>query len=315
FHAGATLAVAAAVARGASIAVIDGFKTSTFLETCNALGATTTILLGVMASFLLREPPSPRDRAHPLRLAMLVPLREDAMVLKERFGFDVVTTFNMSETSGPIRSDLNPTVRGSCGRPRPGIAARVVDENDCEVPTGKTGELVLRADAPWVMSHGYNAMPEATAAAWRNGWFHTGDAFRTDADGNFFFVDRVKDAIRRRGENISSFEVECEAMAHDAVLEAAAVGVPSELGEEDVLLVLALKPGAELRFEEMIAFLRPRMPAYMVPRYIRLVEALPKTPTAKVQKNVLRSEGLVSNVWDRMEAGIEVKAERLRSPA
>ncbi|MEE7462844.1 ATP-dependent acyl-CoA ligase [Methylobacterium fujisawaense] len=310
FHAGATLAISASVARGASIALIGEFRTDTFLETCKRLGCTATILLGVMASFLLRRPPSPADRDHSLRLAMLVPLSEDAAVLKARFGFNVVTVFNMSETSAPIRSGLNPTVRGSCGRPRPGIEARIVDENDCEVAAGQVGELLLRADAPWVMAHGYHEMPEATARAWRNGWFHTGDAFRKDENDEYFFVDRVKDAIRRRGENISSFEVECEAMAHEAVQEVAALGVPSEFGEEDVMVVVALRPGATLPPDELIAHLMPRMPAFMVPRYVRFVDALPKTPTAKVQKHVLRNDGLTSDTWDRERAGIQVKREK-----
>jgi crotonobetaine/carnitine-CoA ligase len=313
FHAGATLAVAAAIARGASIALIGSFKTEDFLATCNRLGATATILLGVMASFLLREPLSPSDRDHSLRIAMLVPLGEDALALKQRFGFDVVTVFNMSETSGPIRSDLNPTTRGSCGRPRLGVDVRIVDENDCEVPIGQSGELIMRTDTPWVMSHGYHEMPEATARAWRNGWFHTGDAFRQDGDGNYFFVDRVKDAIRRRGENISSFEVECEVMAHEAIQEAAAIGVQSEFGEEDVMLVIACKPGVSVTPADLISFLGPRMPAFMVPRYIRFMESLPKTPTAKVQKHMLRTEGITTETWDRDKAGIRIRSEKLHT--
>ncbi len=313
FHAGATLAVSAAVARGASIALIGSFRTEDFLATCKRLGATVTILLGVMASFLLRQPPGASDRDHPLRIAMLVPLGEDALVLKQRFGFDVVTVFNMSETSSPIRSDLNPTARGSCGRPRSGVEVRIVDENDCEVPVGQSGELIVRTEAPWVMSHGYHEMPEATARAWRNGWFHTGDAFRRDSEGNYFFVDRVKDAIRRRGENISSFEVECEVMAHEAIQEVAAVGVQSEFGEEDVMVVLACKPGISVAPADLITFLQPRMPAFMVPRYVRFIDALPKTPTAKVQKHVLRTEGVTEDTWDRDKAGIRIRRERLGS--
>ena len=122
----------------------------------------------------------------------------------------------MTEVSTPIRSGKNPAPLGTCGRPRPGVEARVVDENDCEVAPGEVGELIVRTDRPWAMNHGYYKNPEATARAWRNGWFHTGDAFRVGEDGQYFFVDRMKDAIRRRGENISSFEVETEICAHPA---------------------------------------------------------------------------------------------------
>jgi carnitine-CoA ligase len=311
FHVGGTLFVSGALARGASIAVLGAFSTDTFLAECRRLGATQCLLLGAMAGFLVRRPPAAEDRSHGLRRVMVIPLGEDAPAMAARFGFEVVTLFNMSEVSAPIISGPNPTLRGSCGRLRPGIEARIVDENDCEMPVGRSGELVLRSDMPWSMSHGYHRNPEATARAWRNGWFHTGDAFRRDADGNYFFVDRVKDAIRRRGENISSFEVETEIMAHPAVLEAAAVGVPSELGEEEVLAVVAAKPGQTIDPEDLVRFLAERLPYFMVPRYVRLVEALPKTPTSKVEKHALRAEGLTPRTWDREAAGLRFSRERL----
>ena len=161
------------------------------------------------------------------------------------------------------------------------------------------------------MNHGYHRNPEATARAWRNGWFHTGDAFRVDKNGNYFFVDRIKDAIRRRGENISSFEVESEVCAHPAVREAAAVAVKSEVSEDEVLVVLSTVPGKLLDPAELISFLRPRMAHFMVPRYIRIMEALPKTPTEKIQKHILRSEGITAETWDREKAGIHIKREKL----
>ena len=215
--------------------------------------STCLTLLGAMVPFLLKAPPTPRDRDHPLKKVVLVPLSDASEVFAERFGVDVYTTFNMTETSWPLVSERNPQVRGTCGRPRDGIDARIVDDNDCEVAPGVVGELIVRSDIPWSMNHGYHNNPEATAAAWRNGWFHTGDAFRRDADGNFFFVDRLKDAIRRRGENISSFEVEAEVNAHPAVREAAAVGVPSEFGEDDVLAVVAPVAGKTIDPAELLA--------------------------------------------------------------
>ncbi|MCP4765708.1 MAG: AMP-binding protein, partial [Gammaproteobacteria bacterium] len=158
---------------------------------------------------------------------------------------------------------------------------------------------------------GYYRNPEATAVAWRNGWFHTGDGFRYDADGNFYFVDRIKDAIRRRGENISSFEVENEITAYPAVREAAAVGIPSEFGEDDVMVLVSPVDGQLIDPINLFRFLEPRMAHFMLPRYIRIVSELPKTPTSKVMKHLLREEGVTADTWDREAAGITVKREKI----
>jgi crotonobetaine/carnitine-CoA ligase len=246
-----------------------------------------------------------------LRQAIMVPLAEDAADFTARFGVDIYTVFNMTEISCPILSEKNPDVPKTCGRVRGGFEARVVDEYDMEVPHGTVGERIVRADEPWTMNHGYNGNPEATARAWRNGWFHTGDAFRRDDAGNFFFVDRIKDAIRRRGENISSFEVEAEIVSHPMVRETAVVGVPSEFGEDEVMAIVAAVPGADLDPLEIISFLSPRLPHFMVPRYIRFMTELPKTPTQKIEKHVLRSEGITKDTWDREQAGIRLKREKL----
>ena len=170
---------------------------------------------------------------------------------------------------------------------------------------------MVRTDRPWSMNHGYYKNPEATAQAWRNGWFHTGDCFRQDAEGYFYFVDRRKDAIRRRGENISSFEVEAEVVAYPAVRESAAYGVPSELGEDDVMIAVAAVDGSQINPEALLQFLKEKMPYFMVPRYIRTLTELPKTPSAKVQKHLLRAEGITSDTWDREKSGISLKREQL----
>ncbi len=310
FHAGGTGATYRMLVKGGSIAMVEAFDTTSFWDTVRATGTTCLTLLGAMVPFLLKAPPSRRDRDHPLTKVVLVPLSDDALAFAERFGVDVYTTFNMTEVSWPLVSERNPTVRGTCGRPRSGVEARIVDENDCEVAPGAVGELIVRTDTPWAINHGYHNNSDATARAWRNGWFHTGDAFRQDGEGNFFFVDRLKDAIRRRGENISSFEVEAELMAHPAVREAAAVAVPSEHGEDEVLAAIALVDGRSLDPAELLAFLLPRMPHFMVPRFIRILPGLPKTPTQKIQKNLLRADGITPDTWDREAAGIRVRRER-----
>ena len=311
FHSGGVMPTTAMLIHGGSIAMVDAFDTDTFWQTVRLRGITTSILLGVMGGFLLKRPPHPDDRSHPLRTCTYVPLNDTALQFHERFGTDIYTHFNMTEISQAIVSVANPTALGSAGRPRPGAEVRIVDENDCEVNVGEVGELIVRTDCPWATSHGYAGNAEATAAAWRNGWFHTGDGFKRDAEGNFYFVDRLKDAIRRRGENISSFEVESEILAHPSVREAAAVVVKSEIAEDEVMAVIAVKAGETLDPAELIAFLRPRMAHFMIPRYVRIVEALPRTPTAKIEKVKLRALGLTDDTWDREKAGIAVKREKI----
>lgn len=310
FHAGGTIPIILMLAKGGSIALTRGFDTQAFWSTVQRTQTTTVILLGVMCGFLMKLPEPPKDQHASLKWVTAIPFDEDSIRFGQRFGVTTITVFNMTEVSCPLISEVNPTAVGSCGRPRPGVVARVVDENDCEVAVGEVGELIVRTDRPWAMNHGYHRNPEATAKAWRNGWFHTGDGFRLDAEGNFFFVDRMKDAIRRRGENISSFEVEAEVCAHPAIREAAAVAVKSEISEDELLIVVSTSPGQSLDPAELIAFLQPRMAHFMLPRFVRIMDDLPKTPTQKVQKHILRDEGVTAETWDREQAGIRIKRER-----
>jgi len=311
FHVGGSFIVYSMLCRGASIAMTGGFNTDTFWATARATGSTVVFLLGVMGAFLLKAPAHPDEQAHPLKTVFIVPFTEDATRFAARFGVDVYTIFNMTEVSTPMISDANPTEPGYCGKPRAGVDLRVVDEHDLELAPDEIGELIVRTDQPWAMNHGYYKNPEATAAAWRNGWFHTGDAFRRDADGLFYYVDRIKDSIRRRGENISSIEVETQVNEHPAVQECAAIAVPSEWGEDEVMVVLATKPGEAVNPIDLIDFLAARMAHFMVPRYIRIMDELPKTPTTKIQKTPLRDDGITADTWDREAAGIKLKAERL----
>lgn len=310
FHIGGMGPPFVMLARGASVAMIDNFSTEDFWAVAKATQSTVVFLLGVMATFLLKAEPRPDDRDHTVKKAFMVPLTGDAPAFTERFGVDIYTIFNMTEISSPIVSEANPTKIGTCGRVRDGVNVRLVDRNDCEVPIGEIGEMLVRTDRPWAMNSGYNANPEATAEAWRNGWFHTGDAFRRDEDGYFYFVDRVKDAIRRRGENISSFEVEADVCSHPAVREAAAVAVPSEFSEDEVMVIVAPVPGQKLEARQLAEFLIDTMPYFMVPRYIRILDELPKTPSAKVMKADLRKEGVTPDTWDREAAGLRVRREK-----
>jgi crotonobetaine/carnitine-CoA ligase len=309
FHVGGSRVVNGMLLYGGTVVLLTQFKTDTFWDTIRAHGATACVLIGAVARFLEDQSVRADDADNPLKLVSMSPLVRDPQAFSRRFGVNVVTSYGMSELSVPIVSELNPTDPESCGRLRPGYEARIVDDNDVEVPEGQGGELVLRAERPWTISPGYWRMPEATAAVWRNGWFHTGDRFRRNAAGNYFFIDRQKDAIRRRGENVSSFEVEAEVLTHPDVRDAAAIGVPSPLGEQDIMIVVTLRSGCEPHPEALLDWLRPRLAHYMVPRYIRYVADLPRTPSARVQKHLLRDEGITVDSWDREAAGIRIRRD------
>ena len=313
FHVSGVGAVMDRLIKGGTCVLYDGFKPESFWDTVRRFNITGCCLVGAMTRFLLNQPPSARDRDHPLRAVITVPWNQDSLAVAQRFGIEMHTAFNMTELATPLRSPANPPVLGTCGRARPGVECRIVDENDMEVEPGTVGELILRTSRPWEITQGYYKNPEATVQAWRNGWFHTGDAFRCDEQGNFFFVDRMKDAIRRRGENISSFEVESEAGEHPDVREAVAIPVPSELGEDEVMLVVAPVAGRTVDPVELLRFMEPRVAAYMLPRYIRTVAELPKTPTAKVEKHRLRSEGITADTWDREAHGVTVRRGKLQT--
>jgi crotonobetaine/carnitine-CoA ligase len=311
FHIGGAFIATVALCVGSSIAVVSHFRTEAFWDQIRELEVTSAFLLGAMATFLLKQPPRASDRDHGLRMVFVVPLGQSGPAFRDRFGVDVFTLFNMTEICTPLISGANPVKHSICGRPRAGVEVRLVDENDCSVADGEIGQLILRTEAPWAMNHGYNNNPQATADAWRNGWFHTGDAFIRDADGDYRFVDRLKDAIRRRGENISSYEIEVELLSHPSIREAAAIPVPSEFTEDEVLVVLAPAGGASLDPEEIIRHLLPRMAPHMLPRFIRIMNELPKTPTAKVEKHILRAEGVTADTWDRERAGIVIRREAI----
>mgnify|MGYP001812377974 CR=1 FL=1 len=262
-----------------------------------------------MAAFLAKAPKQDDDADNPLKMVTLM-LNEQVIEVAKRFGFSYVSGFNMSELAVPLLTEVDCREVGSCGVPRTGCQARVVDAHDIECEPGVVGELVVRYDQPWEMCIEYLNQPAATAEAWRNGWFHTGDLVRREEDGNFYFVDRLKDAVRRRGENVSSIEVESESLGFQTVNEVAVVGVPSEHGEEELLAAVA-SGGSEIDPRKLVEYLIPRMPHYMVPRYIRVMDALPKTPTNKIQKYTIRNEGVTEDTWDREAAGMKLKRTRL----
>ncbi|HEY2791915.1 MAG TPA: AMP-binding protein [Micromonosporaceae bacterium] len=303
FHLSGWYGVLAMAMAGGRVVVRERFKTDAFWADVARFGCTTTLILGAMKEWLVAGVDD-WPATTTLRNALIIPLGSTGRMFTDRLGVRVCTMFGMTETGHPIVSGAwNPTEAAGCGRVRDGYEVRVVDDDDQEVPDGTAGELLIRTTEPWRLNLGYWAMPEATLATWRNLWFHSGDYLRRSPDGSFFFVDRKKDAIRRRGENISSAEVEAEVMAHPGVLECAAIPVPSEFGEDEVMVYLARRPGETFSEADLIAFLEPRMPRFMVPRFIAIIPELPKTETEKIRKSALREQGLTPETWDREPGG------------
>ncbi|WP_238120951.1 MULTISPECIES: AMP-binding protein [unclassified Xanthobacter] len=294
----------AALLAGGTLAVRAKFSASSFWSDVRAYGATVTMMLGSVANFVASRPVAPDDRKHPLRKVLMVPLLEDVSDFCARFGVTVMSWFNMTELSVPLHTGgFSHMAEPLPLRPRAGAMVRIVDADDRPLAPGTPGELVVRHDTPWQISRGYWRNAEATVDAWRNQWFHTGDLFVENPPGHYRFLDRMKDCIRRRGENIASFEVEQQILCHAAVEEAAVVGVASADGEQEVLAVVVLKADASLAPEELLDFLGDRLPHFCVPRYVTpRREPLPKTPTGKVIKTELR-ETAVREAWDREQHG------------
>jgi crotonobetaine/carnitine-CoA ligase len=269
------------------------------------------LLAGVMVNMLWNLPEDPQDAALPLRFISAAPIpRGLHRRIEERYNLTVLTSYGMTEALPMVLYGLGDEVRdGATGRPQPNFEVVVLDGDDEPVEPDEVGEICCRPRSPHVMFDGYFGRSETTVERWRNLWFHTGDMGRMDADGHLTFVDRNKDAIRRRGENISSFEVEQTLLRHPAVADAAAVAVPSELGEDDVKVVASVKPGATLEIVELMDFCVDHLPYFAVPRYVDIVESLPMNPTGKVLKTELRDSGITPTTWDREQAGYVVRRE------
>jgi carnitine-CoA ligase len=314
FHYAAMYFTLGALAVGARIAVRTRVSLDQYWEVARDTGATIGYLLSTMVPYLLGQPARPAEREHRLRLMNATPLPVDIEAFQKRFGIaDITTGYGATEVPGALcRVPGQPLVPGYCGRPRDGFEVRLADEHDIEVPTGEVGQIMVRTNKPWMISLGYVNDPAATAAAWRNGWFHTGDLLRKDADGNYFYVDRLKDALRRRGENISSFEVEQQVTTFPGVAEAACVADRSDVAvDDDVKVWIVPSPGAVIDFAELLRHCVDNLPHFAVPRYFQLIDALPKTASARVQKYSLRERGNTADTWDREQHGLTVTRDGL----
>jgi crotonobetaine/carnitine-CoA ligase len=302
FHINAQMSVYSSLLVGACVRVEQRFSASSWLDRVRASEATHTSLLGVMLGFILKQPARPEDADNGLRRAWSVPCPPDlAATFRDRFGLEeVVTSYGSTEVGMVARRTLD-APPGSVGRVDPELyETRVVDADEEDVAPGEVGELLVRAVLPWTTTQGYFGMPERTLEAFRNLWFHTGDAAKLDAEGNLWFVDRIKDRIRRRGENIASVDVETVLLEHPAIADAAVIAVPAEEGGEDeIKAVLVAAPGAALDPDTVWAWCDEMLPYFAVPRYVEILPELPKTPTAKIQKNELRAAGITPGTSDR----------------
>ncbi|WP_255247746.1 ATP-dependent acyl-CoA ligase [Rhodococcus rhodochrous] len=309
FHTNALNAFSQALVAGACYAVGPRFSASRFWVDAAQNNATFTYLLGAMVSILCSKPESSADRAHNVRAALSPATPAKLLTaFRERFGVTLIDGYGSTETNAIISSSRTEQRAGYMGRIQPGFVARVVDEHGLEVEPGTPGELLLRSEQPFAFASGYFRMPEATVEAWQDLWFHTGDRVAIDADGWVRFVDRIKDVIRRRGENISSVEVEQALRLHPNIDDAAVFAVESELGEDEVMAAVVVEPGVRLDFEEVTAFCEPRLAYFAIPRFFSVHQALPLTENGKVNKNVLRKLGAGAAAWDRESARIRVSA-------
>lgn len=325
FHINALNTFAQAALAGCRVVFEARFSASRFWATMQAAEATVVYLLGAMVPILLAQPSGEGERTHRVRagLGPGVPAAASE-AFEARTGIRLIEGYGSTETNFVITANArgDSTHRGTeCGSRRgvmgwlmPGFDARVVDEHDIELPAGEAGELLLRADEPFAFASGYFGMPDKTVEAWRNLWFHTGDRVVRDADGAFRFVDRIKDAIRRRGENISSFEVEQVLQSHEAVASVAVYPVRSELAEDEVMAAIVLHSGQRVDSAELARFCESRLPYFAIPRYIELMDELPRTENGKVQKYKLRERGVTVSTWERPASAAPAR-DRPRSGA
>ena len=307
FHTNALSTFFQALLTGGSQVLEPRFSASGFWPAMARSRASVTYLLGAMVPILLAQPPSQAERAHTVRAALAPGVPAEARpAFKRRTGVDLIEGYGSTETNFVIGDRVADQRPGKMGRLAAGFQARVVDEHDNPLPPENAGELLLRADEPYAFATGYFAMPEKTVEAWRNLWFHTGDRVVMDGEGYFTFIDRLKDAIRRRGENISSYEVEQVLAGHPGVTTAAVFPVRSELAEDEVMAAIVLKPGQGIAPEDLLRYCEPRLPYYALPRYFDFVDELPTTGNGKVRKTELRARGVSATTWDRERSGYKV---------
>jgi len=308
FHTNALNAFYQAVLNGCTYVLESRFSASGFWAAARRHEATVAYLLGAMAMMLLAQPATADDSAHRIRVALGggVPGQFHQPFL-ERFGVPLVDGYGSTETNFVFAGSIPSDRPGTMGYLAEGMQARIVDPDDNELPDGQAGELVLRSSEPFAFAAGYFGMPDKTVEAWRNLWFHTGDRVVRDSDGHYRFIDRMKDSIRRRGENVSSWEVEQVILRHPAVVACAIYPLPSEMGEDEVAAAIQLEPRQLLEPVEILRHCEGQIAYFAIPRFVRFVSRMPLTENGKVKKGALREAGVTPDTWDREAAGYRLR--------
>jgi len=309
FHFNAiSVCVVGSLLTGGSAVIEQRFSVSNFWPELKRTRATMVSMLGSLAILIANADDHPDQEGHQLRLCAAAPMPPDTdRTWQERFHCKTFSGgYGLTEASLICMLDAGePNKASAMGKPNlHEFDVRMVDDDDNEVAVGETGEIVCRPKGPNLMFAGYWNRPEATVEATRNLWFHTGDLGRLDEDGYAYFVDRKKDALRRRGENISSFEMEKVLYGHEAVRDAAVHAVPSPMGEDDVKITIVLQDGATVSEEEVCRWVAARVPFFAIPRYVEFRDDLPRNPVGRVLKYQLRDEGITPATWDRETEGV-----------
>jgi crotonobetaine/carnitine-CoA ligase len=309
FHLSAVGTVLGPMLAGGTGVLDSTFSVSATWDRVRRYKASGIALAGAMLSMLWNLPPDERDKDIPLRFISAAPVPQESFeAMEDRWQCRVVTCYGMSEAFPMVVAGVDQTNRfGASGRANPNFDVMLFDTEDRPVPVGEVGEVVCRPKRSHVMFEGYDGRDRETVEQVRNLWFHTGDMGRFDEDGYFYFADRKKDAMRRRGENISSFEVEQALLRHPDVAEVAAVGVPSELGEDDVMVYVVAATAEPIDMAAFMDFCAEHLPYFAVPRYVDVTPELPKNAVGRILKHELRARGIPSSAWDREAAGYTVR--------
>jgi crotonobetaine/carnitine-CoA ligase len=312
FHANALMLTSGfSMCRGVPFGLEKRFSASKFWEPIRRYGATQFNALGAMIPILMKQPERPDDADNPVRLVNSAACPANLWVpFEKRFGVKIWEAYGAVDGGGVLIMNLGTAPVGSCGKPLPGTEWKLIDDDGNEVPQGQAGELVTKVREGEGRPVEYYKNPEASGKKVRGEWIYSGDLFYTDSEGNLYFVDRKTDSMRRRGENISSFEVENIIEKHPAVAESAAFGVPSELGEDEVMIWIKPKEGAQLDLKDLMRHCAANMAYFMVPRYVDVVEEIPRTGTLRVTKADMKKRGVTERTWDREKEMPELELKK-----
>ncbi|MDR7079765.1 crotonobetaine/carnitine-CoA ligase [Neobacillus niacini] len=315
YHTAAKFVTMACMLSGAKMILKKKFSITSFWNDVHEHQVTLLSSLGGVLPMLYNQKEKEDDVKNSIRAVYVIPSPKDNYYeIQNRFGLKLVVAYGGTEWNIVSSTELDEDKPGSAGRHfEQYYDLKIVDEHDFECSQYEQGEIIVRPKIPHIVMLEYYNKPEKTVEAWRGLWFRTGDRAYKDKDGYIYFVDRLKDAIRRRGENISSFEIESVVDKHPQVIESAVIPVPADVGEDEIKACIILKKGADVSHQEIFNYCYENMGYFMVPRYIEFFDDFPRTPTGKTRKNILREQGkrgMTRLTWDReKDGGIKVTSK------